>query len=112
MTLKEYLVVAKEGQTVMISQPMRGKSEAQIRRERMELEELLAARNDVVVDTVLTDTISSNIKNAALVCLGESLKIMAKCDAVVFMPGWNMARGCILEHQAAKDYGLLLVEMS
>ena len=34
---------------------------------------------------------------------------MSKCDAVLFCQGWENARGCCIEHEAAKKYGVLIL---
>lgn len=110
MTLKEY-ILTPEGRSVMISQPMRGKTEEQIRAERADLQKILSGRMDIVEDTVFPDFVTAEGKNIPLLYLGESLKHMAKCDVVIFMPGWEHARGCVIEHMAAENYGLEVVEM-
>ena len=38
--------------------------------------------------------------------LAKSLDNMTRVDAVMFCPGWEKARGCRIEHQAAKAYGI------
>jgi hypothetical protein len=44
-----------------------------------------------------------------LMYLGNSLIRMSMCDAVYFCDGWENARGCRIEHQAAKHYDLKLL---
>lgn len=34
---------------------------------------------------------------------------MAKCDAVYFCSGWENARECKIEHDAAISYGMLVL---
>lgn len=49
----------------------------------------------------------------AVYYLGKSIELMEKCERVVFMPGWEKARGCRIEYDIAKNYGkeiLLLKE--
>lgn len=38
--------------------------------------------------------------------MAHSFYRMSLCDTIYFAKGWENARGCRLEHQAAKDYGL------
>ena len=38
-----------------------------------------------------------------------SIAIMAKCNAVYFCRGWETARGCKIEHEIAKNYGLSII---
>ena len=37
--------------------------------------------------------------------LAKSIEFIANVDGVVFMPGWENARGCRIEHQVAEEYG-------
>ena len=96
---------------VFISQPMNGKEDAQIRYERDELIKDLKRYlgNDInILDTVFhfTEDVPS------LIYLGRSIEVLAKADLAVFMDGWNDARGCRIEHQVAKDYGIPTLELN
>lgn len=46
----------------------------------------------------------ANVPN--LVYLGEALKRMATCDAVLFAEDYSLARGCLVEEKVAKMYRL------
>lgn len=92
---------------VMISQPMQGKSHVHILEERERLVQMLENEGYEVVDSVIARKPPEDAKDA-LWYLGESLKVMATCDAVFFMPGWQEARGCRIEHAAADAYGLAI----
>lgn len=67
---------------LFISQPMRGRRMADIVRERKTL-----------------------VADAAV-----ALQELAEADAVIFAPGWETARGCRMEHLAAEEYGIRIVE--
>ena len=41
-----------------------------------------------------------------LAYLGRSIQLMADADLVLFMPGWNGADGCLVEHLTAIRYGI------
>ena len=41
----------------------------------------------------------------AIYYLSKSIEFIGKVDAVVFMPNWENARGCRIEHAVAKEYG-------
>jgi len=88
----------------MISQPMRGKTEDQIRTERAEIVKQLESRGYEVVDTVFPDF--TNQGNITLKYLAKSIEFIADVDFVYFMPGWENARGCRIEHQCCRDYGV------
>ena len=91
---------------VMISQPMRGKTEEQIRDERKELIKQLESEGYEVIDTIIDDFIEGEGNNYAIRCLAKSIEFIANVDAVVFMTGWEEARGCVVEHYIAKEYGI------
>lgn len=87
---------------VMISQPMRGKTDEQIRKERSELIFELENKGYEVLDTVFD--IAPKDGDEAIFYLSESIKYLAKADAVFFMKGWEKARGCKIEHEVAVEY--------
>lgn len=91
---------------IMISQPMRGKTEEQIREEREALVKRLQEEGHEVIDTVLD--ISEN--KSPIYYLSKSIELLDKADGVVFMKGWQEARGCRIEHQVAVDYGKFIKE--
>ena len=94
---------------IMISQPMRGLTEEQIRKNREEAIKRIEAAGDTVVDTIVAHTPPEG-NDQALWYLGESLKMMSGCDGVYFLRGWDNARGCLIEHAAALAYGLWIKE--
>lgn len=87
---------------LMISQPMRGKTNEQIREERKALVEALEKEGHEVVDTVFENAPAD--EDVAIYMLSQSIRYIGKVDGVVFMQGWNNARGCIVEHQVATAY--------
>ena len=91
-----------------ISQPMKGKTEEQIRAERAEVVKHLEVRGFEVVDTVFPDF--TNEGNIPLKYLARSIEAIADADFVYFMPGWQNARGCRIEYQCCIDYGISCVE--
>jgi len=90
---------------VMISQPMRGKTNEQIRLEREEVVKQLEKEGHEVVDTIIDDFIEGEGDNYAIRCLAKSIEFLASVDALVLMPGWNDARGCMIENRIALEYG-------
>ena len=91
---------------IMISQPMRGKTNEQIRKEREELVRRLQEEGHEVIDTVLD--ISEN--KSPIYYLSKSIELLDKADGVVFMKGWQEARGCRIEHIIAYEYGKFIKE--
>jgi hypothetical protein len=92
---------------IIISQPMKGKSEAQVREERAKLVAKIEAFGDTVVDTIFPDFTDQG--NTPLKYLAKSLEAIADVDAVVFMDGWQEARGCKIEHRCCEDYGIKIL---
>lgn len=90
---------------VMISQPMKGKTNEQIRQERELLVEELTKQGHEVVDTIIEDFIQEEGNDYAIKCLAKSIDFIAGVDALVLMPGWENARGCRIENKVALDYG-------
>ena len=85
----------------MISQPMHGKSNIQIRAEREELVKRLEERGYEVIDTVLD--ISEG--KSPIYYLAKSIELLDQADIIVFMEGWDKARGCRIEYDIATKYG-------
>lgn len=88
---------------VMISQPMRNRSNKEILEERAELVKRIEEEGDIVLDTVF-DEAPKNVDEAVWF-LSKSIEFLASADRVIFMKGWEKARGCKIEHQVAVEYG-------
>lgn len=89
---------------IMISQPMRGKPNEQIREERKYLIKELEDAGHKVIDTIISEDAPKD-SDEAIYYLSKSIEMMSKVDGVVFMPGWQQARGCVIEHEIACAYG-------
>lgn len=87
----------------MISQPMKGKTNEQIREERAELVKELQKEGHEVIDTVFENAPAD--EDVAIYMLSQSIRYIGKVDALYFMKGWEKARGCKIEHQVAVEYG-------
>ena len=96
---------------VFISQPMNGKKTGEIEYEREEFVKDL--KKCLGEDINILDTIFHFTEDIpSLVYLGRSIEALAKADLAVFMDGWENARGCKIEHQAAKDYDIPTLELN
>lgn len=100
----------------MLSQPMAGKSEEEIKATREKAIKALEKRNYEIVNTLFTDEWygSDKMKERGVVqiplCfLAKSLENMSLCHAAYFCKGWEQARGCRIEHDAAVAYGLTIL---
>ena len=93
---------------LFISQPMRGKSDAEILAERMAAKEEAEARIGEPVEVI--DSFFAGTAAHPLDCLGESLKCMSRADVVYFAEGWESARGCKIERECAKAYSIPFID--
>lgn len=100
----------------MLSQPMAGKTEQEIVATREAAIKELEAKGYEVVNTLFTDEWYSQdamkargVENIPLCFLAKSLENMSLCTAAYFCKGWENARGCRIEHEAAKAYGLFIM---
>ena len=97
---------------VFISQPMNGLTDSQIfdKREEIikELHEIYGSANILVMNTYINEDAPAE-SNPGLWYLGKSLQILAEADLAVFAEGWKNARGCRIEHECAKEYGISIV---
>lgn len=93
---------------VMISQPMRGKTEEQIREERKAIIEKFNNMHIEVIDTIFTEEPPKDC-NVAVYYLGKSISAMKDIDAIYMDDGWREARGCRIEHQVAREYGIKIL---
>ena len=100
----------------MISQPMGGKTEDEIVETREKAISALEEKGYKVVNTLFTDEWYSKEKmeergvvQIPLCFLAKSLENMSLCNAAYFCKGWENARGCRIEHEAAKAYGLEII---
>ena len=87
---------------LFISQPMKGKTDDEIKAERSRIiDEARKLYGDVeVIDSFFAGQDTSN----PVLCLSKALEKLAGADVVWFAPGWERANGCTIEHEVAKRY--------
>ena len=100
----------------MLSQPMASKSNEEIIATREKAIKVLKEKGFEIVNTLFTDEWYSKEQMAErgviqipLCILAKSLENMSLCHAAYFCKGWENARGCKIEHEAAKAYGLEII---
>lgn len=100
----------------MLSQPMTGKTEEEIIATRERAIAVLKERGYEIINTLFTDEWYSKesmkergVENIPLCFLSKSLENMSLCHAAYFCRDWENARGCRLEHEAAKAYGMTII---
>lgn len=100
----------------MLSQPIAGKTEQEIRETRERAIKVLEKKGYDIVNTLFTDEWYSSeamkergVENIPLCFLAKSLENMSLCNAAYFCKGWEGARGCCIEHDVAVAYGLTVI---
>ena len=95
----------------MISQPMNGFTHEEIVRARNKAIKHLESKSYIVINTYFDKYDDSAIEdlNKPLYYLSQSLLRMSGCDTVYFCKGWENTRGCKIEHEVARAYGLEII---
>ena len=100
----------------MLSQPMAGKTDEEIVATREKAIAALTDKGYEIVNTLFDDEWYRNEKadergviQRPLYFLAKSLEKMSLCNAGYFCKGWEKARGCKIEHDAAVAYGLEII---
>lgn len=96
---------------VMISLPMAGRSDVEVRAELEDISERLRKLHIEPVDNFIQECHPIN-ETVTIGCwyLGKSLELMSKCDAVFFHKKWNEARGCRVERKICEEYGIKILD--
>lgn len=95
---------------VFISQPMKDKTNEEIKKEREELVEFAKAKLGINVEII--DSFFKDAPHDAkpLWFLGKSFELLSTADACVFAKGYEEARGCVMEYKACENYGIKAFE--
>jgi hypothetical protein len=95
---------------LFISQPMRGKTDEEILREREKA--ITAAERELGEKVEVIDSFFQDAPAEAkpLWFLGKSLELLSTADVAYFVPGWEEARGCRIENTCAVEYGITVIE--
>lgn len=91
---------------LFISQPMRDKTNEQIKEEREKAVEI--AKQQLGEEVEVIDSFFEDAPHDAkpLWFLAKSLELLSTADAAFFAKGWEDYRGCRIEHTAALEYGI------
>lgn len=97
----------------MLSQPMACKTDEEIVATRKKAIKVLKEKGYETVNTLFTDEWYNRDKmeergvvQIPLCFMAKGIENMSLCHAVYFCKGWQDARGCRIEHEVAKVYGL------
>lgn len=93
---------------VMISQLMNGRTEEQIKEERKRIVDNFNKMHIEVINTLFTEEAPEDC-NIAVYYLGKSISAMKDIDALYMCDGWREARGCKIEHEVAREYGIKIL---
>ena len=94
---------------IFISQPMKGKTDEEILNERRNM--VNAVKEKYGNEVEILQSFLANYYDNAISFLGKSIEILSNADIAVFGKGWDKARGCIIEHQVCKSYGVPTLEL-
>lgn len=90
---------------LFISQPMNGRTNEEIEKER---ENIIQVCKELYGEVEVIDSFFKDAPHDAkpLWYLGKSIELLSEADVAAFAPGWKEARGCTIEHECAKEYGI------
>ena len=103
---------------VFVSIPMNGRSYQEIKKDMQRVilklngHKLKNTEYKLINSLLNFDKIkfSKECRNKSVECLGRSIKYLATSDIAYFCKGWKKARGCKIEHEIAKQYGIEIME--
>lgn len=95
---------------LFISQPMRGKTDEEILREREKAIE--SAKRNLGEEVEVIDSFfqSAPVDAKPLWFLGKSLELLSTADVAYFAEDWEKYRGCKIENICAVEYGITVIE--
>ena len=94
---------------VMISQPMNGRNQEEIKKERQMIVDKFNKMHIEVIDTLFTEEAPQDC-NVAVYYLGKSISAMKDIDAIYMCDNWLNARGCRIENRVAREYGIKILD--
>lgn len=100
----------------MISQAMNGKTDVEIAETKARAVAMLESEGYEVANTLFSDEWFNpeqmtlrGVVQIPLCFMAKGIDVMSTCTAVFFCKGWEQARGCRIEHDIAKAYGLQII---
>lgn len=94
---------------IFISQPMRDKTDDEIKQERQKIVDACVREygKDIEIIDSFFEGAPHDVKPAWF--LGKSIELLSTADAAFFADGWDGARGCRIEHRVAMEYGIEII---
>lgn len=98
---------------LFISQPMRGLKDEEILKAREEIRK--KAEKEIgepvkLIDSFIKDYPGEINKHVPVFYLGKSIQLLSQADIAYFGGDWRNARGCLIEHEVARQYGIKIIE--
>lgn len=98
---------------LFISQPMRGLTDEEILKAREEIkvkaEKKIGEKVDLI-NSFIENYPGEITKSIPVWYLGKSIQFLSEADIAYFGGDWRNARGCKIEHEIAKEYGIKVIE--
>ena len=98
---------------LFISQPMRGLKDEEILKAREEIRK--KAEKEIgepveLIDSFIKEYPGEINKSVPVYYLGKSIQLLSQADIAYFGEDWRNARGCLIEHEVARQYGIKIIE--
>lgn len=97
---------------VMISQPMSGFTDEQIRETRDKAIKWINDNDYELINSYFPDYVNDNdetVKHKPVDYLSRAIYVLSKSDILLMCPGWEDARGCKAEKYVADAYDIEVV---
>ena len=96
---------------IFLSQPMNGLSDDEIFANRKKAIDEFIIPMGIEFEILESffddyDPEAEGIGHPGVAFLGKSLQLLAEADLAVFLPGYELARGCRIEQTVAVEYGI------
>lgn len=98
---------------LFISQPMRGLTDEEILKAREEIRikaEKKIGESVELIDSFINEYPGEINKSIPVWYLGKSIQFLSQADVAYFGGDWRNARGCKIEHEIVKEYGIDRIE--
>ena len=98
---------------LFISQPMKGLTDEEILKAREEIKtraEQAIGEQVELIDSFVEDYPGEINKSIPVWYLGKSIQFLSQADIAYFGGDWRNARGCKIEHEVARTYGIKIIE--
>lgn len=94
---------------IFISQPMKGLSDEQIKKERQIIVDGIVAEYGRDIEIIDSYFEGAPANANPMWFLGKSLELLSTADMAFFAKSWESARGCRIEHITAEEYGIEII---